>query len=195
MDIEIDGRYLRHANPTSERISDNARRRARNNRRVIQIEDAPPARLLMRFTYEAPWRKTPFHPFRFRRFLLRLLPQHHHLLFLFVVVVVVTSAGKTLCRNQRSAASERVVKPRAERRESLSKRRLRVSLLTPECLEILPRRFFDVLCMHHGQVKEKVFFVYTFSRVCGSKRHVATNSIRFIASNYLRNGEMRRKTS
>lgn len=69
MDIEIDGRYLRHANPTSERISDNARRRARNNRRVIQIEDAPPARLLMRFTYEAPWRKTPFHPFRFRRFL------------------------------------------------------------------------------------------------------------------------------
>lgn len=51
VDIEIDGRYLRHANPTSERISDNARRRARNNRRVIQIEDAPPARLLMRFTY------------------------------------------------------------------------------------------------------------------------------------------------
>jgi len=56
VDIEIDGRYLRHANPTSERISDNARRRARNNRRVIQIEDAPPARLLMRFTYEAPWK-------------------------------------------------------------------------------------------------------------------------------------------
>lgn len=27
VDIEIDGRYLRHANPTSERISDNARRR------------------------------------------------------------------------------------------------------------------------------------------------------------------------
>jgi len=56
VDIEIDGRYLRHANPTSERISDNARRRARNNRRVIQIEDAPPARLLMRFTYEVPWK-------------------------------------------------------------------------------------------------------------------------------------------
>lgn len=56
MDIEIDGRYLRHANPTSERISDNARRQARNNRRVIQIEDAPPARLLMRFTYVAPSR-------------------------------------------------------------------------------------------------------------------------------------------
>jgi len=66
VDIEIDGRYLRHANPTSERISDNARRRARNNRRVIQIEDAPPARLLMRFTYEASWKNAvpcSSHPF------------------------------------------------------------------------------------------------------------------------------------
>lgn len=109
MDIEIDGRYLRHANPTSERISDNARRRARNNRRVIQIEDAlPPARLLMRFTYEGAmekWRPAP----------LSLSPP----LFSSLLPSAGTqpSEAETFCRNRGYAASVRVrSQPRALRK-------------------------------------------------------------------------------
>lgn len=153
MDIEIDGRYLRHANPTSERISDNARRRARNNRRVIQIEDAPLARLLMRFTYELPWRKTPFHPFCFRRFLLR------HLLLLllaFIVVAVVTSAGKTLpkstiCRERTSCQTARL----RMREKCLLKRRSRVFLFAKKYLEKFLNNF-DVLFAYNTQISQKI---------------------------------------